>query len=230
MGANQLDLASRLRLFTDAGLLRRIPTPWQLRQGDWEMTPYVMSTDATTETGYTRLGHPLLRQPIIMREVGRDHLATGSGLGVKLESLCAHLQLTYHQGMPVFDLQLVQTHPEGLARLRAALEDMIAGTTAVGRRRHRISKAILQDPDAYLGQFFGKGGWLARAERLDYAMPAEEGSAFPPEFFSLVGFLNYCAETFPENEPSWPRMPARLLHLAGRRFREGRGFGWFASR
>ena len=230
MAANQLDFASRLQVFTDAGLLRRIPTPWQLRQGEWEMTPYVMSTDATTEAGYTRLGHPLLRQPIIFREVGRDHLATGSALGVKLESLCAHLQLTYHQGMPVFDLQLVQTHPDGLVRLRAALEDMAAASTPLGRRRRRIAKAILQDPDAYIGRFFGADGWLARAERFEYAMPAEEGSAFPPEFFSLVGFLNYCADSFPEDEPSWARRPGHLLHLAGRRFREGRGFGWLASR
>jgi hypothetical protein len=227
---DNLDLASRLRVFTDAGLLRRIPTPWQLRQGDWEMTPYVMSTDATTETGYTRLGHPILRQPIILREVGRDHFATGSGLGVKLESLCAHLQLTFHQGMPVFDLQLVQTHPEGLLHLRAALEDMAAGTTPLGRRRQRIAKRILLDADGYIGRFLGADGWLARAERLDYPMPDEEGAAFPPEFYSLVGFLNYCAENFPEEQPSWARRPGQLLHLAGRRFREGGGFGWFGAR
>ena len=223
------DLASRLRVFTDAGLLRRIPTPWQLRQGEWEMTPYVMSTDATVEAGYTRLGHPLLRQPIILREVGRDHFATGSALGVKLESLCAHLQLTYHQGMPVFDLQVVQTHPDGLAVLRAALEDMAAGATPLGRRRRRIAQMILLDPDAYLGRFFGADGWLARAERLDYPLPADEGAAFPPEFFSLVGLLNYCAESFPAEPPSWVRVPGQLLHHAGRRFREGRGFGWFGG-
>jgi len=231
VAAQHTNFASRLRIFTDAGLLRRIPTPWQLRQGDWEMTPYVMSTDATTETGYTRLGHPVLRQPIILREVGRDHFATGSGLGVKLESLCAHLQLTYHQGMPVFDLQLVQTHPDGLLRLRTELEDMAAGRTKVGRRRCRIAKMILLDPDAYIGNFFGADGWLARAERFDYGTPSEEGAAFPPEFFSLVGFLNYCAEAFPpERELSWVRVPGHLLHLAGRRFREGRGFGWMGPR
>jgi hypothetical protein len=231
VATQQPDLASRLRIFTDAGLLRRIPTPWQLRQGEWEMTPYVMSTDATTEAGYTRLGHPILRQPIIFREVGFDHLATGSALGVKLESLCAHLQLTFHQGMPVFDLQVVQTHPDGLVQLRAALEDMAAGTTKLGRRRRRIAKMILLDPDAYIGRFFGADGWLARAERLDYPMPSEEGAAFPPEFYSLVGFLNHCAEAFPaQREQSWMRVPGHLLHLAGRRFREGRGFGWMGAR
>jgi hypothetical protein len=224
-------LAQRLRVFTDAGLLRRIPTPWQLRQGDWEMTPYVASTDATDESGYTRLGHPVLRQSIIFWEVGLDHLATGSALGVKLASLCTHLELTYHQGMPVFDLQLVQTHENGLARLRAALEDIAAGATPLGRRRKRIMALILRDPEAYLGRFFGADGWLERAARFDYATPAEERSAFPPEFFSLVGFLDYCATQFPaERSFSSLRVPGHLLQLAGRRFREGRGLGWFGPR
>jgi hypothetical protein len=226
-----IDLAARLRVFTDAGLLRKVPTPWQLRQGEWEMTPYVMSTDATDETHYTRLGHPVLRQAIILREAGLDHLATGSALGVKLESVCTHLQLTYHQGMPVFDLQVVQTHPDGLARLRAALEEMAAGTTPLGRRRRRIAALIFRDPDEYIGRFFGADGWLARAERFDYATPAEASSAFPNEFFSLVGLLDYCATNFPaERDVSWARLPGHLLHLAGRRFREGRGFGWFGPR
>jgi hypothetical protein len=222
------NLAARLRPFTDAGLLRRIPTPWQLRQGEWEMTPYVMSTDATDESGYTRFGHPVLRQAIILREVGLDHLATGAALGVKLASLITHLELTYHQGMPVFDLQAVQTHPDGLARLRAALEAVAAGSTPLGRRRKRIQSWILRDPEGYLGRFFGPDGWLARAERFDYATPADEGSVFPPEFFSLVGLLDYCAAHFPaERHMSRVRVPGYLLHLAGRRFREGRGFGWF---
>jgi hypothetical protein len=229
--ARNVDLAARLRVFTDAGLLRQIPTQWQLRQGEWEMTPYVMSTDATDERAYKRLGHPVLRQAIILREVGIDHLATGSALGVELESVITHLQLTFHQGMPVFDLQIVQTHPNGLERLRAALEDMAAGTTPLGRRRRRIAAAIFLDPDAYLARFFGPDGWLARAARFDYATPAEEGSAFPPEFFSLVGLVDYCATKFPaERDVSWARLPGHLLHLAGRRFREGRGFGWFSWR
>jgi hypothetical protein len=229
--ARNVDFAARLKIFTDAGLLKHIPTPWQLRQGEWEMTPYVMSTDATDEKYYTRLGHPVLRQAIILREVGLDHLATGSALGVKLESVCAHLQLTFHVGMPVFDLQVVQTHPNGLERLQVMLEDMANGTTALGQRRRRIATRIFLDPDAYIGRFFGADGWIARAARFDYATPGEADSAFPTEFFSLVGLLEYCATKFPaERDVSWPRLPGHLLHLAGRRFREGRGFGWFGPR
>src|SRR5882757_10199953 len=130
------NLHERLRVFIDAGLLPRVPTSWQIRQGELQMAPYVISSDATAEEGYAGgpLGHPLLRQPLIFSQVGRDHLHIGSALGCAHASLCAHLQLTFHRGMPVFDLQVLQTHPDGLARLRRALEEMVAGSTRLARR------------------------------------------------------------------------------------------------
>jgi hypothetical protein len=226
------DLRERLRVFLDAGLVTRLPTRWQLRQGELEMAPYVTSTDATAEEGYdgALFGHPVLRQPLIMSQVGPDHLRIGSALGCAAESVCTHLQLTYHRGMPVFDLQVLQTHDGGLQRLRRSLEELDAGATPAARRRLRIARLILKDARAYHAQFLGADGWIARAERLDYATPAEEGSAFPPEFFSLVGFLDHCARAFPATpgELGWRRLPAHLVGLAGRRFREGRGPGWFA--
>jgi hypothetical protein len=228
------DLTGRLRVFLEAGLLPRVPTPWQIRQGELEMTPYVISTDATAEEGYAGapLGHPLLRQPLVFSQVGRDHLRVGSALGVRHAALCAHLALTYHRGMPVFDLQAVQTHPDGLARLRQAMQELAAGATPEARRRRRIAALVLARPDAYVAEFLGEDGWIARAERLDYPSAADQGSAFPPEFFSLVGFLAYCAEAFPAQpgDLPWRRLPGHLARLAGRRFREGRGFGWFAAR
>src|SRR5688572_30827204 len=118
-----MSLASRLQVFVDAGLLARIPTRWQLLQGEIEMTPYVVSTDATSEEGYRDhlASHPLVRQLTIFAHVGPDHLRTGSALGAKLESICAHLIVTFHRGMPVFDLQVIQTHDRGLERLREAI-------------------------------------------------------------------------------------------------------------
>ena len=227
-------LDQRLRVFLDAGLLTRVPTAWQITQGELEMAPYVTSTDATAEEGYlgAPLGHPLLRQPLIFSQVGPDHLRIGSALGVAHASLCAHLQLTYHRGMPVFDLQVVQTHPDGLARLRASIQELLAGVTPWARRRQRIARLILGDPEQYLRSFLGDDGWIARAERLDYPSAADQGSDFPPEFFSLVGFLDHCASRFPAHpgDLPWRRLPVHLAGLATRRFREGRGFGWFAAR
>jgi hypothetical protein len=223
------DLEARLRPFVAAGLLARIPTPAQLRQGELEMTPYVISTDATCEQAYRRpFGHPLVRQPLIASQVGLDHFRTGSALGARLPSLIAHLQLTYHQGMPVFDLQAVQTHPAGLDHLRGAITDIRWPRTALARRRRRIADLIFRDPDGYFGRFLGPAGWIARAARFDYDGPAAAGSSFPPEFFSLVGLLDYSARAFPDRPP--PRSPSRLVALLSRRFREGQGFGWFRAR
>jgi len=224
-------LSHRLRVFRDAGLLEQVPTPWQIRQGEIEMTPYVLSTDATAEEGYRRspLAHPLVRQPLVFSQVGLDHLRTGSALGARLESLCTHLALTFHRGMPVFDLQAVQTHEGGLDRLRTAIEDVRHGFTRAGRRRRRIARLLLVDPDGYCDAFLGDRGWIARAAGFDYDDAATAGSAFPPEFFSLVGFLDHCARSYPAERPA-AGAGARLgaLARAGRRVREGRGMGWFA--
>jgi len=226
-------LAERLNVFTDSGLLRSIPTSWQMVQGTLEMVPYVSSTDATAEPRYdgAPFGHPLVRQPLIISRVGIDHFRTGAALNAKLESLIKHLHLTYHEGMPVFDLQIVQTHEGGLQRLRERTEEMLAGETDRARRHNKFVALILPHADDYYRQFLGDDGWIARAERLDYPAPDVEGSAFPPEFFSMVEFLNYCAETFPARprDIPWTRLPGHLAHLAGRRRREGRRQGWFAK-
>jgi hypothetical protein len=227
------ELGKRLSVFVEAGLLERIPTPWQVVQGEIEMTPYVISTDATAESGYRDrpIAHPLVRQLMILSHVGRDHLRTGTALGASLESLCAHLILTFHQGMPTFDLQVIQTHRDGLAHLEAAIRDTLARSTRMARRRWRIASRLFADPVGYFHRFLGDDGWIARARRFDYPAPRTEGSAFPPEFFSLVGLLRYCAVTFPAHphDIGWARLPGHIVALAGRRFREGHGFGWFAS-
>jgi len=223
-------LMRRLRPFIDAGLVPVVPTPSQLRQGTIEMSPYVLGTDPLTEAGYNRtaIAHPILRQPLVFFEVGLDHLRTGSALESRHTSLCAHLQLTHHRGMPVFDLQLVQTHEHGLARLRRSMEWVLHDETARARIRHRLARAILVEADAYFLRFLGPAGWIARAERFDYPSPADEGTAMPPEFYSLVGFVNHCATELPRSLDEIPRSrrPAHLARLAGRRFREVGALGW----
>lgn len=226
-----MSLADRLNIFVAAGLVPRVPTRWQLLQGEIEMTPYVVSTDATAEEGYRDhlASHPLVRQLAIFGHVGLDHLRTGSALGAKLESVCAHLILTFHRGMPVFDLQVIQTHDHGLDRLRAAIRETLASSTKLGSRRKRIASRLLLDPTGYLEQFLGDTGFIARAERFDYPTPEDQGSKFPREFWSLVDLANYCAATFPERprDLAWSAYPRHVLRLASRRTRAGGGMGWF---
>jgi hypothetical protein len=223
------ELQQRLAVFSDAGILRAVPTRWQLLQAEIEMTPYVISTDATAEEGYRRhvLGHPLVRQALIFAHVGRDHLRTGSALGARLESVCAHLIVTFHRGMPVFDLQVIQTHDGGLARLATAIDEARTGSTRAGRQRGALARRLFRDPDGYFAQF---ADWIARAKRFDYPHPIDEGSKFPPEFFSLVTLADYAASRFPArpSDIAWTKYPTHVIELASRRFRTGSGFGWFS--
>lgn len=226
-------LENRLAVFVNAGLLSRVPTRWQLLQGEIEMTPYVISTDATAEEGYRDhlSSHPLVRQLAIFRHVGLDHLRTGSALGAKLDSVCAHLILTFHRGMPVFDLQVIQTHEDGLEHLRTAIQQTLDRSTPLGKRRRAIANMLLRDPVGYLEQFLGGDGYIARAERFEYPSPTDQGSSFPREFWSLVDLAAYCESSFPARpgDLAWNHYPRHVLRLASRRARSGRAMGWFAN-
>ncbi len=223
-------LAARLQPFVQAGLISTIPTDMQVRQGELQMLPYVISSDATDEHCYagTPLGHPVVRQPILLGLIGRDHLETGTGLAAKLQSVIRHLHFTYHQGMPVWDLQVIQTHPHGLETLREETEALLNPKTVAQKARRRLLGMILADPDAYLELFLGDAGYIARASRFDYPKPTEEDAAFPAEFFSLVEFINHCALAYPAQVPLH-KVPARALEVVSRRFREGKTIEWLSS-
>ncbi|MCO4743954.1 MAG: hypothetical protein KC912_04140 [Proteobacteria bacterium] len=224
----KLNLDERLKIFADAGLITRIPTRFQLLQGEFEMTPFVISTDATLESAYrdTVWANPVVRQPALLREIGLDNLKTGSGLGMRLSSICKHLQLTWHQGFPVFDLQIIMTHPDGLDEFERRVEQLIEDRTPPARRQNVLARRLFPDPEAYYAQFLGEDGWIERARRFENPSPADVGSDFPEEYFSLANFAQYCADTFPERL-SPLRTPGRLAWLSTRRMREGYAMGWF---
>lgn len=220
------DPSLRMEVFRRAGMVRQVPSPWQVFQGTLEMTPFVLSPDVTAESSYRRSvwAHPWVRQPFLLAHIGLDHFATGSGLKMSLPAICKHLQLTWHDGMPVFDLQVVQTHPDGLATLRRSFEALLEGVTPDARRQNRLARRLFPDPSAYYRQFTEPGGWIDRAEAFDYASAGEEEARIPVEFFSLVGFMEYCATAFPRTpaEVGWARVPAHLGRRVGRRARSQR--------
>lgn len=224
---HRYDLARRLAPFVDAGLIHRIPTNAQIRQGELQMLPYVISADATFEDRYTRsfIAHPIVRQPILLALIGKDHLETGTGLAASLDSVMRHTHFTYHQGMPVWDLQVIQTHRDGLEIFRRETEALLAPSTLVHRARRALLDRLFAEPEAYLRLFLGDDGYIARAGRFDYPSPTQEDAAFPTEFFSLIHFVNHCAEAYPADVPI-VRLPSHALALIGRRFREGKTIEW----
>jgi len=162
--------------------------------------------------------------------VGRDHLRTGSGLENKLESLLKHLHFTIHAGMPVFDMQVIQTHPNGLDIFRRYSEALQYSEEGWARRTRRLIDLIIPDARAYREEFLEPGGWIDRAAAFDYTNPLEENPDFPPEFTSFIHFMNYCADTFPAEIGDIPltKLPGHLLRVAARMPREGvsRGTWW----
>ena len=226
------DLHVRFAPFLGAGLLRRVPTWSQVRQGELAMWSTVISTDVTDESFYAGapLGHPLLRQPVVLWRCGPDHLRIGTGLGSQLTSVVGHLAFTVHRSMPVWDLQLVQTHPHGLDVLEAEIDGMLLGREARHARAMAQLRWILADSPSYLGQFLGEGGWIDRARRFDYPTAAEAGGAVPERFHAVASFADWSAGAFPPQLRALGRRGA-VAHLAGlatERFRAGRGFGWFS--
>ncbi len=225
------DLRSRLRPFLDGGLLDVVATRSQIRQGELAMWPWVISTDVTDEAPYqgALLGHPVLRQPVLLAHIGLDHLAIGTGLRAARDAVVAHLHFTHHRGMPVWDLQVLQTHPGGLDALEARSEALLGGADPEARRARRALRLVLPDAASYHARFLGPDGWIARARALDYPTAADEGSAVPQRFFALTSFLSWAARVFPSRLRSLPpqRIPLHLAALATERLRTGRSLGWW---
>lgn len=220
----------RLQPFVAAGLLPAVPTRWQILQGELAMAPYVVSTDVTDEWRYRRapLGHPVLRQPLIFREIGFDHFILGTGMSASAMAVCRHLQFTFHRGMPVWDLQVLQTNAGGLELLEQTTSALLEARTADDRRVRRRLERILPDPETYLRRFVGSDGYVARAAAFDYPEPSRNNPAVPPEYASLVTFMRH-AETYPQHprDLPLPRWPGHIARLATRRWREHGGLGWF---
>ena len=226
-----MDLRRRLGPFVARGILEAVPTRFQVLQGEFEMWPAVLSTEVTSEEFYRRgLGHPWLRQPLIFSQIGLDHLRIGTGLRSSLQSVISHLHFTYHRGFPAWDLQVAQTHTGGLAELRSRTEELIAGRTRRAQLHRALIRRILIDPDAYHQQFLGEDGWICRAERFEYPLAADVGS-LPEQYYSVVGFMNHAARSFPSRprQVGVSRLPRWMLARATQRLRDGKRFGWFAE-
>lgn len=215
------DLAQRLAPLRQAGLIDKLPTRWQLLLGQVEMAPYVVMPDAGDAARYrgARCGHPILRTPIVLSQVGWEHLRIGHGLDASLRALVLHLAYVFHEGMPTFDLQLVQTHEGGLDALRRFLEALENDHEPHHRR---LIDLVIPDAQSYRRQFLEPDGWIDRATRFDYPPQSSAAAFLRPEFTQLTSFLAYCREAFPENpsaETPW-RSARRIAALASRRLRE----------
>jgi len=218
------DAAVRLSVFVEAGLIPQVPTPFQLLQGQLEMAPFVLLPDAGDDDRYAGapLGHPLLRTPLVLWEVGPDHLRIGHGLHAEAESLYRHLMFVYHEGMPAYDLQLIQTVPGGLAAFRRYAQDIEDGRTPERARQRQRIDLVVPQASRYRQHFLEPGGWIDQAAAFDYPPLATAAAFLRPEFTQLTSFVDYCVDTFPASPSGQsPLEVAReMARLGTRRLRE----------
>ncbi len=191
------DLALRLGCFLERGLVKGVPTTWQMLLGQLEMAPYVLLPDAGDKARYegAPLANPLFRTPLIVSQIGWEHFRIGHGLHSSPETLELHLAYVFHEGMPTFDLQLVQTHVRGLQRLREMFEAIEHATTPAGAHHRRLIDLVIPNAAAYRQKFLEPGGWIDQAAAFDY--PGAPAAFLRPEFTQLTTFVDYCLDAFP---------------------------------
>ena len=186
-------LSSRLAPLIERGLIARPPTTWQILQGNVEMLPYVVIPDADDGRRYAGapLGNPIVRTPFLVAYTLGGHFSVGSGLRSGEATLQKHLLAVYHNGQPVYDLQLAQTFPDGLERLRRRFLDVRRAATRIRRFERAFVGAIVPSWDDYCAAMLGH---IDRASRFEYD-PAPDWC--PDKFWSFASFMNHCASTFP---------------------------------
>lgn len=216
-GLPLVDLRTRLAIFVERGLIRRVPTNWQVTQGSWEMFLYVVHPKPGDRERYAgaSFGRWWLRWPLLVFYTLGAYFRAGCGIRVPENSQRKHLLGVKHPEQPVYDLQLVQTFPNGLANLRRRFLEVREGKKWYRRLERRFLGLIVPRWDEYCEFVLAQ---IARAEEFDYDPPPAWCRA---EHWSLAEFMNYCAESFPATmrEENFFPMLRRLTKLFFRRLK-----------
>ncbi len=182
-------LDDRLGFFVRHGMLARVPSRWQVSVGWLAMLPITLSESERERARSRRtwMGQ-IPRRALFQVLYEPRQLWVDTGLRQRPEQIVRHLLSVYHEDAFLgYDLQLLQSHPDGLARLREEARRVASGRT----RWAGYLEAVTSWP-----------GYHARLAEL-----AEEAEAFrypdpldlDPRFASLVGFASWCATL-----PDWP--------------------------
>lgn len=182
-------IRARIGFFVEHGYLERVPSPWQLRVGWLAMLPITLSESARerARSRSTLMGQVPVRVPLQLLYNPRQ-LVTDTGITQRADQIVRHVLSVYHEDAFLgYDLQLLQSHPGGLALLRREASKVAEGTTRWA---------------PYLRRLTGWPGYHARlvelaeaAERFEYPDPLD----LDRRFTSLVGFAELCCSM-----PDWP--------------------------
>lgn len=181
----------RLRRLEERGYVDRRPSRAQLFFGGIDMLRFVIepaARDYYTSKGISFGFHQLLRvldDPISMVDP--------TGFLSERDTIIGHLMQVTHLN-PVYDLQVLDMFPDGLAELESQAAAMVDGS----HPRARTIGAVVEDPE-YHGRLLA----YVRAYRADPATPAplrEQAqvradphfAAAERTFATLPGYVGYC--------------------------------------
>jgi hypothetical protein len=182
-------IEARIGFFVKHGLVERTPSPWQVKVGWLAMLPITLS-ESERERARSRatwLGQVPVRVPLQVLYNPRQLIAD-TGLTNEPAQIVRHVLSVYHEDAFLgYDLQLLQSHPGGLALLRREAKRVVDRET---RWAPLLTKLV------------GWPGYHARlielaeaAERFEYPDPLD----LDRRFTSLVGFAELC-----RSMPDWP--------------------------
>ncbi|MCA9610719.1 MAG: hypothetical protein KC619_34225 [Myxococcales bacterium] len=182
-------IEERLGFFVRHGMLERLPSRWQVSVGWAAMLPVTLS-ESERERERSRRGWmaQIPRRALFQVIYEPRQLWIDTGLSQRPAQIVRHLLSVYHEDAFLgYDLQLLQSHPGGLALLRDE-----AGKVASGHGRWA----------RYLEKVTSWPGYHARlvklatdAEAFHYPDPLD----LDRRFASLVGFATWCTTL-----PDWP--------------------------
>lgn len=203
----QETLEKRLQVFTrgEDPLIPLVPSWYQIRLGSAEMASTVFLPDKTDAERYKEavLGRKKIGRTIaLIKELGWDHLRVGSGLGSPRYHVAFHINYVYHDGQnPVYDMQLQQTHENGLDYLWTVTYLMQHSNDSRWRRRRAFANSIVPRASEYREKLLDLDkGWIVKADQLVYEKE-ESIEEHKEAYNSLIDFMNHCAKTF-HREPT----------------------------
>jgi hypothetical protein len=185
------EIPRRLDSLQAEGLARCRPTRLQLLFGGADMLRFMIepaARDYYAQKGISFGFHQLLRvldDPVSMIDP--------TGFLSARDTIVGHLMQVVHLD-PIYDLQLLQSFPDGLDELEGQLEAMIAGT----HPRAGSIGAIVEDPGYHARLLdyvrrYRRDPDAARMPRTQTLRQDPHFAAAEQTFATLPGFLEYCA-------------------------------------
>lgn len=170
-------------------MLERLPSPWQVRVGWAAMLPITLSESEheRARSRRTLAGQIPIRVPLQLLYSPRQ-VFSDTGLSLAARHVVRHLLCVYHEDAFLgYDLQLLQSHDDGLELLAREAKRVVDGQNPLS--------PILRRVVGWPGYHARLIELAAAAREFDYPDPLD----LDRRFCTLIGFARFCCTL-----PDWP--------------------------